>query len=110
ARDALPRAEAEVRHDQPPSDEVLALRASPDGLADPAESRVVLIGSDGLPGPYRLPEVKAALLDLVDVLTDREVWGVDRRHCQVLLGADRSQAEEALRRAADEVGPDGLLL
>lgn len=110
ARDALPRAEAEVRHDQPPSDEVLALRASPDGLADPAESRVVLIGGDGLPGPYRLPEVKAALLDLVDVLTDREVWGVDRRHCQVLLGADRSQAEEALRRAADEVGPDGLLL
>ncbi|MEU7997938.1 YqgE/AlgH family protein [Micromonospora sp. NPDC049060] len=113
ARDALPDVEVEVRLDD--SDGLGSHRAPTDrpradGLADPTASRVVLIGNGDLRGRQSLPGIATALQGLADALAEPEIWGIDRRNCQVLLGAGRREVEAALRRAAAEVGPDGLLL
>ena len=91
-----------------PSHEEPAEPADRTQLADPASSRVVLIG--GAPLGEGSPSKVATLLRELTALTDPQTWGLESRHLTVLINAGPTEVERALFRAAAEVGPDGLLL
>jgi putative AlgH/UPF0301 family transcriptional regulator len=80
-------------------------------LADPRASRVVLIGG----AQYQhLPEVSAVsrnLRGLAGALSDPDLWGVAAENCtEVLDSADPREVSRAIRHAAGQAQPDGLLL
>ncbi|WP_306215581.1 YqgE/AlgH family protein [Actinoplanes sp. RD1] len=79
--------------------------------ADPGASFAVLIGTaayDTLPG---LPAVERNVTDLAALLMDDLYWGLPPERCRQLIDAGQpSDIEVALRDAAAEVGPEGLLL
>lgn len=95
----------------PPPDVRPDSRPADARLADPHESRVVLIGAARYAYLPDLPAVDGNLDGLHDVLTDGARWGLPDRNLRIIgdTGDPRVPAA-ALREAAAEVGPDGLLL
>jgi putative AlgH/UPF0301 family transcriptional regulator len=81
------------------------------GLADPVASRVVLIGGATYRSLPDVPSVANNVAGLADLLRDPELWGVPAANVRVLLNpADPSLVSRAVRTAAEEVEPNGLLL
>lgn len=81
------------------------------GLPPADRSRVVLIGS----GSYRhlsdLPAVANNLTDLAAALRAPARWGIPAKNCTVVPdGSSPRDVIDAVRRAAADVGRDGLLL
>jgi biotin carboxyl carrier protein len=80
--------------------------------ADPARSRIVLIGTPAHRHPdERLPDVPAVannVADLHAVFTDPDLGGFDARHCLALSGTGLNRLGEALTTAADQA--EDLLL
>jgi putative transcriptional regulator len=80
-------------------------------VANPANSRAVLIGSSKFDKLNRLPSVRDNLTDLRLALTDADIWGLPPEHITEFADETDPQAIiEALREAASATGPDGLLL
>jgi putative AlgH/UPF0301 family transcriptional regulator len=80
-------------------------------LADPRVSRAVLVGGARYD---RLPEVPAItrnLAGLAGALADPDLWGLAPEHCTVLADPDDPrEVSRVLRRAAEEVQPEGMLV
>jgi putative AlgH/UPF0301 family transcriptional regulator len=80
-------------------------------VANPANSRAVLIGSSKFDKLNRLPSVRDNLTDLRRALTDADIWGLPPEH--IIEFADETDPQaiiEALRTAASATASDGLLL
>ncbi|MFE6285667.1 caspase domain-containing protein [Streptomyces sp. NPDC057877] len=72
--------------------------------SDPRRSRAVLIGVSGYrgtraPGLEPLPSVATGVRRLGRLLTDRAVWGLDGKHCEVLY--DPESSDDVLRAVCD---------
>lgn len=80
-------------------------------LADPASSRVVLIGGTRYTNLPPLPTVANNLKGLAAAVTDPALWGLPAAHCHAVRDPATPQAiDAAVRDAATGVRPDGLLL
>jgi len=80
-------------------------------VANPANSRAVLIGSSKFDKLNRLPSVRDNLTDLRRALTDADIWGLPPNHITEFADETDPQAIiEALRAAASATESDGLLL
>jgi hypothetical protein len=80
-------------------------------LADPASSRVVLVGGTRYTNLPPLPTVANNLTALAAVVADPGLWGLPAEHCQTVPDPATPQAiDAAVRDAAIAVRPDGLLL
>jgi hypothetical protein len=86
------------------------------GLPSPHRSRVVIIGFSRFRHLTDLPAVSNNVADLAATVSDPELCGIPAANCSIVSDDPRGGATsvqdviEAVRRAADEVGPDGLLL
>ncbi|HEY1180146.1 MAG TPA: caspase family protein, partial [Phytomonospora sp.] len=102
----------------PVADEVFEPR-----LADPARSRVVLIGSASYADFENLPAVAAGVRDLAALFTTAALWGLPAENLTIHLDTSLVEAMAAVRKAAAEAedailvyfaghgvrGPDGEL-
>jgi Caspase domain/Uncharacterized ACR, COG1678 len=80
-------------------------------LADPDQSVAILIGAARYDRLTALPTVERNLSDLHDLLRDDRYWGLPADRCRALANPGLpSEIEGALRDAAEQTGPDGLLL
>lgn len=80
-------------------------------LADPAASRVVLIGGTRYTNLPPLPTVANNLAALAAAVADPTLWGLAPEHCHAVRDPATPQAiDAAVREAATGVRPDGLLL
>jgi len=80
-------------------------------LADPASSRVVLIGGTRYTNLPPLPTVANNLTALAAAVADPALWGLPSGHCHAVADPGTPQAiDTAVRDAALAVRPDGLLL
>jgi putative AlgH/UPF0301 family transcriptional regulator len=81
------------------------------GLADPASSRVVLVGGTRYTNLPPLPTVANNLTALAEVVADPALWGLPAAHCRTVPDPATPQAiDAAVRDAATAVRPDGMLL
>ncbi|MFI6288341.1 caspase domain-containing protein [Streptomyces sp. NPDC051018] len=71
---------------------------------DPSASRAVLIGvtTYSSPGLDALPSVGNNLGQLAALLTDRELWGLPRKHCRVLRNPSRNEVLDTVHEAASQ--------
>jgi putative AlgH/UPF0301 family transcriptional regulator len=80
-------------------------------LADPAASRVVLVGGARYTHLRALPTVANNVDELAAIFTDPELWGLPAGNCTVVRDPQSPQdIDTALAVAAGSVRPDGLLL
>jgi hypothetical protein len=80
-------------------------------LADPASSRVVLVGGTRYTNLPPLPTVANNLTALAALVAEPDLWGLPAGHCTAVRDPATPQAiDEAVRDAAGAVRPDGLLL
>ncbi|GAA0726327.1 YqgE/AlgH family protein [Dactylosporangium roseum] len=80
-------------------------------LADPRASRAVLVGSARYGALPEVPAVARNLIALSGVFADPDLWGLAPEHCTVLADHDDPRlVSRELRRAADEVQPEGMLV
>jgi hypothetical protein len=80
-------------------------------LADPASSRVVLVGGTRYTNLPPLPTVANNLSALTAAVSDPELWGLPAGQCTTIRDPATPHAiDEAVRDAAGAVRPDGLLL
>jgi len=80
-------------------------------LADPASSRVVLVGGTRYTNLPPLPTVANNLTGLANLVTDPALWGLPPEHCTAVRDPATPQAiDAAVRDAATAVRPDGMLL
>lgn len=80
-------------------------------LADPLSSQVVLIGVSEYDFLEPIPAVRNNVNDLRAGLMRPELWGVPAQQVHVADGmSDPAAAIALIRTAADDVGPDGLLI
>jgi hypothetical protein len=86
------------------------------GLPSPSRSRVVIIGFSRFHHLVDLPAVSNNVADLAATISDPELCGIPVANCSIVSddphGGVTSVHDviEAVRRASNEVGPDGLLL
>ncbi|MFF3691613.1 caspase domain-containing protein [Streptomyces sp. NPDC002187] len=68
---------------------------------DPSASRAVLIGVTTYHSPEldALPSVGNNIRQLAALLTDRELWGLPKKHCRVLCNPSRSEALDTIHEA-----------
>src|SRR5688572_29027583 len=80
-------------------------------LADPASSRVVLVGGTRYTNLPPLPSVANNLAALAAALADPALWGLPAAHCRTVRDpATPQEIDAAVGAAAAEVRLDGLLL
>jgi hypothetical protein len=80
-------------------------------LADPAASRVVLVGGARYTHLRPLPTVANNLDELAAIFTDPGLWGLPAENCTVVRDPGSPQdIDTALAEAASSVRPDGLLV
>jgi hypothetical protein len=80
-------------------------------LADPAASRVVLVGGARYTHLRPLPTVANNLDELAAILTDQTLWGLPPENCTLVRDPGSPQEiDAALAAASGTVRPDGLLL
>ncbi|MFG1602895.1 YqgE/AlgH family protein [Actinoplanes sp. NPDC049265] len=80
-------------------------------VANPALSRVVLIGVSEYRHLPQLPAVRNNVDGFGEVLRDNDYWGVPPENCHVLLDpASPGEVSRVVREAAAAVDRDGLLL
>src|SRR5207247_2553455 len=80
-------------------------------LADPRASQLVLIGTATYTYLDALPAVAANLEAMAETLGRADLWGIPPENRHVLLDVpDPRAVGRAVRKAANSVGMDGLLL
>ncbi len=80
-------------------------------LADPAASRVVLVGGAKYTYLRPLPTVANNLDELAAIFTDPALWGLPAENCTVVGDpASPQDIDTALAQAASSVRPDGILV
>lgn len=80
-------------------------------LADPAASRVVLVGGSRYTHLRPLPTVTNNLDELAAIFTDPALWGLPPEFCTIVRDpASPQEIDAALAEAAGSVRPDGLLV
>lgn len=80
-------------------------------LADPAASRVVLVGGATYTHLRPLPTVSNNLDELAAIFTDPDLWGLPAGNCTVVRDPRSPQdIDTALAEAASSVRPDGILV
>jgi putative AlgH/UPF0301 family transcriptional regulator len=80
-------------------------------LANPQTSRAVLIGISRYDSLPALPAVARNVERLGQIFTDARLWDLPSTNCRVLVDqVDPRAVARAVRIAAAEVGPDGLLI
>jgi hypothetical protein len=80
-------------------------------LADPAASRVVLVGGSRYTHLRPLPTVTNNLDELAAIFTDPGLWGLPAGNCTVVRDPESPQdIDAALAEAAGSVRPDGILV
>ncbi|WP_432840619.1 YqgE/AlgH family protein [Dactylosporangium sp. CA-092794] len=93
------------------ADDPEPFRFGPDEPADPHGSRAVLIGVSRYEQLPPVPAVAGNLAGLAAALQDPDLWGLPAQRCTVLADPDDPrEVSRALRQAARETQPDGLLL